>query len=295
MFSLAKLIFIQNPNFKYILSYKFSQDHIEILFARFRQRFGANNNPNVLQFKVALKQILLKNAIKCKSNGNCNSFDDDVFGALLEFKWSKKKDITNEINVDTIDQDILNRSILLNCVSSSMNEAKLNILYYITGYVVRKITMHIECMSCIQSLLASQNSKEHNYSVPQLHTKFTSFKNVGGLILSSESSFKIIMATEHYYLYITDNLKNLNVLNLEKKVICYVNNKFVLDNNIFTILNCENVGLLDRPHKMILITFLVKKYLNIRLNSYGKLFSSDILNPVTKRQMLTKTILFYNQ
>lgn len=195
IFSIAKLIFLQNPHYKYILSYKFSQDHIEILFARFRQKFGANNNPNVLQFKVAPKQILLKNAIKCKTNGNCNSFDDDVFGALLDFKWNKKKDNTIELHFDKIneiDQETMNRSILLNFTNSSMRNSKLNILYYITGYVVRQISKHINCDSCIQSLILSQNCIEHNYSVPKFYTKLTSSKNLGGLILSSDSSFKVI-------------------------------------------------------------------------------------------------------
>jgi len=132
-------MFNQIPLYKYMyINFKFLQDRIEILFARFRQRFGAN----VLQFKVAFKQILLKNAIKCKTNGNCNSFDDDAFGALFEFKWNKKND-TGKLNfetIDEIDQETLNRSILLNCTNSSMSEAKQNILYYITGYVVHTIS-----------------------------------------------------------------------------------------------------------------------------------------------------------
>lgn len=94
---------------------------------------------------------------------------------------------------------------------------------------------------------------------------------MGVLILSSDSAFKVILAAEDYYLYLTDNLKHINVPNLEKKIIFYVN-----DNCIFSILSCDNVSLLDRPHKMSLITLLVKKYSSIRLYSYGKLFSSSI-------------------
>ena len=47
-----------NP-YKYILTYKFSQDHIELLFSCIRSRGGFNNNPNTLQFRTALKQILM--------------------------------------------------------------------------------------------------------------------------------------------------------------------------------------------------------------------------------------------
>ncbi|KAF0687718.1 Uncharacterized protein FWK35_00039375, partial [Aphis craccivora] len=90
MFEVSKIIFTENLNFKYILTYSFSQDHIEILFGRFRQRFGANNNPNVMQFKTAMKQILLKNAIKCSNNSNCNTFDEDITLSIFSFTWPSK-------------------------------------------------------------------------------------------------------------------------------------------------------------------------------------------------------------
>ena len=41
--------------YQYVLTHKFSQDHIELLFNKLRQRCGWNNNPNVLQFKYALR------------------------------------------------------------------------------------------------------------------------------------------------------------------------------------------------------------------------------------------------
>ncbi|KAL4091716.1 hypothetical protein QTP88_026364 [Uroleucon formosanum] len=123
-------------------------DHIEILFSRFRQKFGSNNNPNILQFKTALKQILMKNAITCKTNGNCNTFDNDVFGDLLEFKWNRKKENLNDFDEideieDKIDEDIINRMTLLNSSNKTMIKAKENILYYITGYIVKKFCVFI--------------------------------------------------------------------------------------------------------------------------------------------------------
>ena len=47
---------------KYVLTYNFSQDHIELLFNKIRYRGGWNNNPNVLQLKYALKSILIRNS-----------------------------------------------------------------------------------------------------------------------------------------------------------------------------------------------------------------------------------------
>lgn len=87
MFSFGDAIFKEMPSFKYILTYKHSQDHLKLLFARIRQHYRTNNNPNdVIQLKIVFKQIVLKNAIKCRSNSNCNTFDNDVFDSLLEFK-----------------------------------------------------------------------------------------------------------------------------------------------------------------------------------------------------------------
>lgn len=60
IFEISTEVFTENLKFKYILTYYFSQDHIELLFGRIRQRYGANNNPNVIQFKTAIKKNIIK-------------------------------------------------------------------------------------------------------------------------------------------------------------------------------------------------------------------------------------------
>lgn len=79
-------LFSQNSTFKYILTYKFSQDHFEILFSKIRSRHGHNNNPNVLQFKYAMRQLLLRNTIKNYSNANCIETDNDSTGSVYKFR-----------------------------------------------------------------------------------------------------------------------------------------------------------------------------------------------------------------
>ena len=49
----------ENP-FEYLLTYKFSQDHIELLFSCIRAQGGWNNNPNCLQLKYAMRKMLLR-------------------------------------------------------------------------------------------------------------------------------------------------------------------------------------------------------------------------------------------
>ena len=40
--------------YKFVLTYKFSQDHIELLFNKICQRYGWNNNPSVMEFKYSM-------------------------------------------------------------------------------------------------------------------------------------------------------------------------------------------------------------------------------------------------
>jgi len=70
IFEITKKL-LANQCFQHILRHKFSQDAIELFFGHVRERFGHNDNPNCLQFKYALRSILLHTSIK-QSNGNCS-------------------------------------------------------------------------------------------------------------------------------------------------------------------------------------------------------------------------------
>lgn len=63
----------QNP-LKFVLTLKVSQDHIELFFACVHSRGGCNNNPNCVQFKHTLRQLLFTRNITVNS-GNCCDFD----------------------------------------------------------------------------------------------------------------------------------------------------------------------------------------------------------------------------
>ena len=60
---------------RYLLAYKFSQDHLELFFAAVRARGGFNDNPTALQFKAAYKRLLMRHEVK-HGGGNCLILDD---------------------------------------------------------------------------------------------------------------------------------------------------------------------------------------------------------------------------
>ena len=72
----------EHNNFKYVLTYRFSQDQIEIFFSKIRGRFGWNNNPNTLQFKWALRALLQMNQIAASEKRTVLS--------LKKRKWMKR-------------------------------------------------------------------------------------------------------------------------------------------------------------------------------------------------------------
>ncbi|CAL4127774.1 unnamed protein product, partial [Meganyctiphanes norvegica] len=49
---------------KYLLTYKFSQDHLELFFGAVCAAGGANTNPTSVQFTAIYKRLLLKTSIK---------------------------------------------------------------------------------------------------------------------------------------------------------------------------------------------------------------------------------------
>jgi len=90
--------------------------------------------------------------------------------------------------------------------------------------------------------------------------------------------------------------KQLFVKNMDLKIMVYVQNALATSSTMFQ--ECDNCwdtsDLFSRPHKIEIINHITRTYLNIRLHAYSKIMTSSILKTVSKRQKLTKTVLFYN-
>ena len=64
----------ENAPMNYVLTYKFSQDHLELFFGAIRSSGGFNNNPTAQQFIAAYKRLLLRSSIQGQ-HGNCQKRD----------------------------------------------------------------------------------------------------------------------------------------------------------------------------------------------------------------------------
>jgi len=84
-----KLLYRSQSPLKFILTYKMSQDHLEIFFGCVKARGWSNNNPNCVQFKKSLRQLLFTKNITVE-DGKCSHF---VFpgGDVLDFCCKKRR------------------------------------------------------------------------------------------------------------------------------------------------------------------------------------------------------------
>ena len=109
---------------------------------------------------------------------------------------------------------------------------------------------------------------------------------------------KIICANEIEFLQsVAKGTNNLPNKDAYSQIIYRVTRRFVLNANVFRN-NDEcyeelEIGT-DISHRLQLIKIVCKKYLTIRMHSHSKTLNKDVVNPVSKRQKLSKLILFNN-
>eukprot|EP00794_Sanderia_malayensis_P011743 gene11743-12964_t len=260
--------------FQYILTYRFSQDRIEMFFSKIRSRFGWNNNPNVLQFKYALRQLLLKNKIESPSTANCVDVTD----------------VNSVVEPNSVDASI--SEMLL-----STNEWRPDVLFYIAGYIVKKIKESSDCPECVVALYEDCNmANEHAYTCSSL----ISCKRYGKLFIPSNSVFKIV---QHVDKVARTHLGNWQYISKE------VNTKIMMlvlqetRTNTFQSLQEHSVqshvidNELRDDHITVLIKLIVKHYLILFYYQFGKVYTERVIkqSKASRRNKLTKQILFYNE
>lgn len=135
----------ENP-FQYILTYIFSQDHIELLFSFIRSRRGWSNNPNVSQLKYALRKIPLQNVVTALRNANFVNWMKN-FSAIIPFFSQKLTRVTNwwiSISENMIWSQ--NDRCLSWAIRST--ESYCEVLFYVGGHIASKHVKLLTCSDC---------------------------------------------------------------------------------------------------------------------------------------------------
>ena len=301
-----------NP-FKYILTYKFSQDHIELLFSCIRSKGGWNNNPNSLQLKYALRKMLFRNAVKASKNSNCIEFSDLSSGIIPIFHKRKHSAPLVEVDMSTANNGFTPSEQMLAQQLEEKHHSEFveNVLYYIGGFIVRKLVNSITCTSCKNCLISHSmssplRSTDHDYlgSRPdnQRASAYTQFVNKGGLTLPSTSVLSVLKYAEIVFKACVskDGRQISSSDRLRSKMILEISNHFFADKSSrSTLFSDHDPGMndMDDDHKVKLIKHTADRYFTLRLFTYGKRHCESVLEggKPSDRHKLTKLILFKNQ
>ena len=275
----------EHNNFKYVLTNRFSQDQIEMFFSKIRGRFGWNNNPNTLQFKWALRALLQKNQIAASEKANCAVIEEEKMDEEMHH----------------VDHNII---MSLTCSTIWRDD----VLAYIAGYIVKKITVCIKCPECAIALVAIDKSQaevpvldDHSYSSnskPESQS-LINIKSYGKLMTPSPSVVKVVKATDR-------NLRQLvgGWTSVTKTAISSLKSNVLQDVKASCFQNlqqhsCES-HLLDEQFRDDHITIIIKKivdlYINIFVHRFGKVYSDRVVREgnSSRRPKLYKLILSGN-
>ncbi|CAB4032804.1 THAP domain-containing 9, partial, partial [Paramuricea clavata] len=265
----------EHNNFKYVLTYRFSQDQIEMFFSKIRGRFGWNNNPNALQFKWALRALLQKNQIAASEKANCAVIEEEKMDEEMHH----------------VDHNII---MSLTCSTIWRDD----VLAYIAGYIVKKITVCIKCPECAIALVAIDKSQaevpvpdDHSYrsnSKPESQSLIT-IKSYGKLITLSPSVVKVVKATDRNLRQLVGDWTSVTKT-ADVKASCFQNLQQ----------HSRESHLLDEQFRDDHITIIIKKivdlYINIFVHRFGKVYSDRVVREgnSSRRPKLNKLILFGN-
>jgi len=138
---------------RYFLSYKVSQDHIELLFSCIRSRFRRNNNPDAKDFAAALKSILLHNNIQPSTRGNCENLESTFTNyPISEFRSAKRS--LSQLESNTSEE--LKNLNYSNCTAYYED----NVIYYISGFILMTLQRTVTCPECLGLLFDNVDQHE---------------------------------------------------------------------------------------------------------------------------------------
>ncbi|XP_065312499.1 uncharacterized protein LOC135922021 [Gordionus sp. m RMFG-2023] len=261
---------------QYVLTYKTSQDHLELFFSCLRSRGGFNNNPSAYQLRSAVRAVLI-GKMDALTTGNCIPIDNTNLICGDYQKNDNDDDHIYPIDISFIDvPNIPKLSLYLYYVAT-----------YISGYIIRKLISEkkVKCYNCISAMIDKTCEDNENHNLIKI-------KNNQGLIIPSKSVSKLCQLAESAFRIFEKN-NQIKKSFIFKCIVSFVISK-AMETNIFDdlvdhMLNQEATF----SHYQILITLIVERYINIRLYHYADKHKKN--SNINIRQKLTKTILFAGQ
>lgn len=310
-----------NGPLKYLLTYKLSQDHIELFFAAIRARSGWCPNPTALQFTSAYKRLLVRHDIQVatgnaqmmdqtkilnitpcrkKTIATLDRYDPNIYSSLDNVRVQEKYCLDRSSN--SIAEDLKEFLDFSWAMPTNLTEFSIHAIGYIAGFVVKKLFSMIKCSKCLEGCrqqFTPVTSIHNSYSLKGL--ALVAQKNRGGLILPSDSVITICSYAESLFRKACNsnsgkppvemNFPALlahsvfkNLLSSTKELFPELEQHF---NDTFVLDSCTG-------HKYFLVKCILIYYIEIRMYSFTKNVSLSITGTQI-RHFLTRQIVWAHQ
>ena len=267
---------------RYILTYKLSQDHLELFFSAIRARGGYNNNPNVRQFRGAFKRLLVRHQVK-RGTGNSLLLDNttilDSTPAIVN--------IARRVDVEPVEVLVPENDVFSHLPDvDNLSEYKEAAISYITGFIVKKMKQRVTCMPCSEALTSEDS----------VHP-FVTLKNRGGLQKPSPGVIAVCQATERCFQWLLKS--NGGKAPRGKGTTASIVTQVLSDSsekNLFPQLHSHMFDMcVEANHVHVLVKMASAWYCKIRLNHIARRETEKMKEGKVVRTKLTKLIHFYGE
>jgi len=269
---------VNGVRLQYMLTHKFSQDHVEMFFSCIRRRGGWNNNPTALQFVSAYRAVLNRVGAVPSDNGNVTvsavAQDDVIPSVSPEWLPLEHAEFTST-ELDFVDIRF-----------SALSEFVEDVCAYISGFIVRRLLPKVRCSDCRALLTGKAETPD---------CALIRLKDNGGLIKPSHGVIAIVQRIEMQIrvLMSTDapahSISRLG-LKLETGVLGDIEPVKLFGHSRHVL---ETADAIDN-HVFLLVRKIVRAYFDLRKHHILRNWNIRQQGRVV-RQTLTKTVLFRNQ
>lgn len=288
--------FVEPGKLSYIKLYKCSQDHLELFFGTVRAQGGYNNNPTAQQFRAAYRKLVIRvNNVQSFNSGNCIPLEDidilhysstDPIKVLNNNSIGISSDaIIDENNVENINSFIMDHDYIGNNSEYSISQFSKEIIIYIAGFVVYKLSNSLKCEECKRALAAVKKDCFLN----SLITLKNKGGDKGGLMYPSEDVIEICFKTEHFLKIYNYKQKAINRLEIQTKVLA----DYLYSSTLFKSLRSHSQETRSplSDHFTLLIKSIAITYINLKVNYILKTHNET----PSLRQWYNKLTLFRGQ
>ena len=136
----------------------------------------------------ALRRHLIRNNIEPSNTGNCTHFNDAFceHNGLFDFPSKHNQHQETTIDYNDNEENYSCKRVLIKLDQESPNELQDNVLFYISGFVIRALISKLKCEEWVGELLLDHRDP-HALKVMTypIHAKFTCFKQKGNFAFPS--------------------------------------------------------------------------------------------------------------